>query len=123
MVGQTRDDGWNFAPHRGIGSNNLALATDVYRRAGVYATLQCSNLDHDLVLPGKKYDIHYITNQVGEDGKSTKIMGKRTGYVLQALTAYTNPSPNLIMNSNSAYVEMSSHTTFKVIVGQLQTPE
>lgn len=123
VVGQARDDGWNFAPHRGIGSNNLALATDVYRRAGVYATLQCSNLDHDLVLPGKKYDIHYITNQVGEDGKSTKIMGKRTGYVLQALTAYTNPSPNLIMNSNSAYVEMSSHTTFKVIVGQLQTPE
>lgn len=123
VVGKDRQDGGNFAIDKGIGFNNLALTTDVFKRASTTITAQVSNLDHTLIAPGKKYEIHYLTSEVLSDGTVMKKMAKRYGYVLQMLSAYTNNNPNLLANSNGVYVEFTNHTTLKMVVGKILNDE
>lgn len=119
VVGQERGDGGNFAINKGITSNNLALATDVFKRSGKYVTIQISNLDHYLIAPGKKYEIHYLSNETLSDGIVKRKMMRRYAYVLQMMTSYTNNNPDMTLNSNNTYVEFTSHTTLKMIVGKV----
>jgi hypothetical protein len=123
VIGKDRTDGGNFAINKGIGHNNLVLTTDVFKRGSVTVTVQVSNVDHTLLAPGKKYEVHYLTNEVLSDGTVQKKMAKRYGYVLQVLSAYTNNNPDLLANSNGTYVELTNHTTLKMVVGKILNTE
>lgn len=119
VVGQDREDGGNFAVNRGITHNNLALTTDVFKRSAKYVTVQISNLDHHLLAAGKKYEIHYLSTETLADGTVKKKMLRRYAYVLQLLTTYSTNNADLVMNSNNTYVELTSHTTLKMVVGKI----
>ena len=119
IVGSDRDDGANFATYKGITHNNLKLSTQVYKSSAKYVTLQVSNLDHTLIYPGMKYEIHYTSNEVQEDGSYKQKIVRRNAYVLQALSAYTTNNPDPIANANSAEVELTNHTTLKMVVGEI----
>lgn len=123
VVGEDRADGGNFAVNKGISHNNFALTSDVIRRSGKFATVQISNLDHSLIAPGKKYELCYLSSVTAEDGTVYKKTVRRYAYVLQMISAYTNSNPDLMMNANTTHVELTNHTTLKVIVGKILNPE
>lgn len=122
VIGQDRDDGINFATNHHIGHNNLALTADVFKRMSVYVTVQVSNLDHTLLAPNKKYELNYLSTQPDPDGGGTKKMVRRYAYVLQVMSAYTSNNHDLIKNNNSMYVELTNHTTLKMVVGEILNP-
>ena len=123
ITGKDRQDGGNFAIDKGISYNNLALTTDVFKRTSTTITAQVSNLDHTLIAPGKKYEVHYLTSELLADGTVQKKMAKRYAYILQVLSAYTNNNPDLIANSNGTYIELTNHTTLKMVVGKILNTE
>lgn len=117
IVFKEREDGMNFAINRGNYFNVFALTSDVSKRKSNFMTLQVSNLDHDVLSPGKVAQIHYInTNSRHEEGKKNRKM-KRKGYLLKAVITYTANNNSPMFNLNSRFIDMTSHATLKYCVG------
>lgn len=117
IIYKEREDGMNFAINRGNYFNVFALTSDVNKRKSNFMTLQVSNLDHDVLAPGKVAEIHYInTNARYESGKQNRKM-KRKGYLLKALITYTANNNSPMFNLNSRFIDMTSHATLKYCVG------
>lgn len=117
IVYKEREDGMNFAVNRGNYFNVFALASDVTKRKSNFMTLQVSNLDHEVLAPGKVAAIHYInTNARHEASKKNRKM-KRKGYLHKAIITYTANNNSPAFNLNSTYVDMVSHATLTYCVG------
>lgn len=117
IVYKEREDGMNFAINRGNYFNVFALTSDVNKRKSNFMTLQVSNLDHDVLAPGKVAAIHYInTNNRHEQDKKNRKM-KRKGYLLRALIVYTANNNSPMFNLNSRFIDMTSHATLRYCVG------
>jgi hypothetical protein len=117
IVYKEREDSMNFAINRGVYYNVFALASDVSKRKANFMTLQVSNLDHDVICPGKVANIHYInTNARYEQEKRNRKM-KRKGYLMFGVFTYTANNNSPIFNLNGKFIDMTSHATLKYCVG------
>lgn len=117
IVFKNREDGMNFAINRGVYYNVFALASSVSKRKANFMTLQVSNLDPDVIGPGKVANINYInTNARHEAGKRNRKM-KRKGYLMLGVFTFTANNNSPIFNLNGKFVDMTCHATLKYCVG------
>lgn len=116
VVYKEREDNMNFAVNKGVYFNNFTLSTEVFKRQGNYIHLECSNLDHDVISPGKIANIVY-KGSVTKDGKTTKKMINRNGIVHRAIFSYSNSRNNYMFSRNSRLVDLTSQASLDVFVG------
>lgn len=106
VVFKDKKDNLNYAPNKQITNNQFKLTSNILKSNGNYFTTEISNIDHDFFYPGAKCKILYE----GKDGKITEVFG----VIHKALITYSNSNLNLIMNSNSRSISLTSHVSLQV---------
>lgn len=122
VVYKEREDNINFAVNKGVYFNNFTLSTEVFRRQGEYIHLECSNLDQDVISPGKIGNLVY-KGSITKDGVTTKKMINRNCIVHRAIFTYSNVRSNYMFNRNTRIVNLTSHASLDVFVGKDKNDE
>lgn len=121
VVYKDRADGVQFAPQKGNYNNHLALASDVLKKQANYMTVMVSNLDHDLLFPGKLTKIIYYGTKsaVSSSGEVTPTNEsiERRGILHKATIRYADISSNPIMDYTSTVVQLTSTAELKYCIG------
>jgi len=108
IVFKDRKDGLNFAPNKGVVSNQFKLTSNLLKKNGSYVIVEVSNMDHDFIYPAAKCKILYENKE--------RTITEVYGIVHTAIITYSNPKLNVVMNRNSRTVSFTTHAALQVFI-------
>lgn len=109
VITQSRADGVNYAPNKGITSNHFVITSEILEKKGSYVTVQISNIDHEFIYPGMPVKIVY-------NGKENNVEDIY-GVVHYAAAKYSAPSLNLVSDISKGSTPLGSFLVMYVFVG------
>ena len=120
VIYKERKDGVNYAVNKGTYFNNLAMTSEIMKRQATFATVELSNFDHDILVPGRVGRlIYYGTKGVPGDKNPKKGSIARNFIPHMAIITYSNNNQSPMTSMSGKLVDMTSHAVLKVQVGKV----